>query len=99
MRPYVIRQGDYLTRLAHTMGFDPVSVWNDDENRVLRERRPNPDILTPGDILHVPDAPTLEPLKLSAGGTNKFKAKVPKVKVSVAFQHEGEPLKSAPYVI
>ena len=39
MRPYVIRQGDYITKLAHQRGFDADAIWNDPKNQSLRERR------------------------------------------------------------
>ena len=36
MRPYVIRQGDYMTQLAHRLGFDETEVWNHDKNSALK---------------------------------------------------------------
>ena len=27
--PYVVRQGDYLAKIAHTLGFDLDEVWNE----------------------------------------------------------------------
>lgn len=99
MRPYVIRQGDYLTKLAHMIGFNADATWNDEANRTFRERRPDPDILAPGDVLHVPAEPTATPHVLMPDSENEFKARLPKVKVSIVFRHEGAPLEDAPYVL
>ncbi len=30
MKPYVVRQGDYLAKIAHQLGFDPDVVWGGD---------------------------------------------------------------------
>ena len=49
MEPYVVRQGDYLTALAHARGADPNQIWNAPENAKLRELRKNRAILAPGD--------------------------------------------------
>jgi hypothetical protein len=82
MKPYVIRQGDYLTKLAHQLGFDADAVWNDDANSALREKRPNRDILHPGDVLQVPVEPPA-PLAVTAQAANRFQARVPTVEIRV----------------
>lgn len=77
MQPYVVRQGDFLLKVAHRLGFDPDAVWNDAKNADLRQARPNPNILFPGDVLYIPDAtdPTLHPVV--TGATNAFQSDVP----------------------
>src|SRR5208337_3002899 len=55
MVPYVVRQGDYLAQIAFRRGFVADRVWSAPENATLREARKDPNILAPGDILHVPD--------------------------------------------
>ncbi len=98
-RPYVVRQGDYVARLAHTMRFDAGEVWQDESNRRLRERRGSPNILAPGDVLRVPTEPKVRPLPLNVGGRSTFKGRAPRVTVTVAVHDKGEPLKDAPFVI
>jgi hypothetical protein len=83
-RPYVIRQGDYLTRLARRLGFDADAVWNHDDNRALRERRPNREILQPGDILHVPAPDEPRGAHVSPRSVNRYKAHVERVEVRLA---------------
>jgi len=99
MRPYVIRQGDYITKLGHTMGFDPSAIWSHPKNAALRERRPDPDMLHPGDLLWVPDAPELRRLAVRAGVTNRYAAQIPKKSVELRLQVGGAVLAKEPYVI
>jgi hypothetical protein len=48
LTPYVVRQRDYLTKLAHQLSFDGKEVWEDAKNAELKNTRPNMDILAPG---------------------------------------------------
>lgn len=98
MKPYVIRQGDYLTKLAHLSGFDADSVWSDPKNAELRSSRPDPSMLRPGDVLFVPDEPK-RPLRLNPKENNVFVARVPTVKVSVVVCSDDEPIRDEPYVV
>ena len=97
-RPYVVRQGDYLTKLAHDLGFDADAVWNDDDNRALRDRRPNPDILQPGDVLHMPAPEPATGPQVSANTSNKYRARVPTVEVKLKLRDAADgPLASKAY--
>ena len=78
MIPYVIRQGDYLKKLAFTKGFDADEVWNAADNADIKAARPNPDLLCPGDILYVPE-PKPEPLPLNVGGESTYTGDIPTV--------------------
>lgn len=71
-----LQQGDCLSSIALTRGFDPKTVWDHGDNADLRERRQNPNALLPGDALFVPEieekdepAPTdtLTTFKLNVG--------------------------------
>ena len=96
-RPYVIRQGDYLTKLAITLGFDAQAVWNHADNAALRSLRANGEILSEGDILFIPegsDATT----GLHVGANNRFEALVPTVDVVIAFNdNDGKPRANAKF--
>ncbi|WP_437547270.1 peptidoglycan-binding protein [Sorangium sp. So ce367] len=87
MRPYVVRQGDYLTQIAHRRGFSAEEVWNCPANKELRRRRANPDILQPGDVLYLPDGPEgCDPMPLEIGGENRFAATTPTVEVRLVLR-------------
>ncbi|MBK8252388.1 MAG: peptidoglycan-binding protein [Polyangiaceae bacterium] len=96
MRPYVIRQGDYLSRLAFRFGFKADDVWNASENEGLRRIRSNPEMLAPGDVLQIPDTPERGP-SVRIGGNNRYKAEVPKVQVSLHLTDEGRAMANEPY--
>lgn len=54
MVPYVVRQGDYLLKLAQRYGFDAEEVWSHPRNEDLRKLRKDHHILAPGDIVYLP---------------------------------------------
>lgn len=95
MTPYVVKQGDYLAKIAHAHGFDPDTVWNDPKNAELKETRA-PNLLHPGDILYVP---AREPqwLPLHQGTNNVYVAKVPQTKVRLVFNDFDKPRANEPY--
>ena len=98
VKPYVIRKGDYLTKLSHERGFDPSYVWSHAKNKEVTEKRRSGDMLQPGDILYLPDEPRRRlPLEIEAG--NSYVARVPKVPVLLTLKLGGKVLKREPYVL
>jgi len=51
---YRVKPGDCLSRIAHQRGFPWRRLWDLPENKPLRDRRKNPDILHPGDLVAIP---------------------------------------------
>ncbi len=98
MKPYVIKQGDYLTRLAHRLGFVPEEVWNDPKNAELKAQRSDPDTLKSGDIVFIPDVPKKKN-PYTSESSNTFVAKVPKLPVSLTLDHNGEPIADEKFVV
>lgn len=89
MQPYVIRQGDYLAKLAYKFGFDADKVWNDPANAQLRQRgqlSQDPNMLYPTDMLYIPD-PIVPPVmqSLTTGTTNTFTSDPPTMPVTIQF--------------
>lgn len=99
MRPYIIRQGDYLTKLAALLGFDADAVWSHQSNSQLRDRRPDRDMLLPGDVLQVPESAPSS-LSLSPGGSHRFKARLPSVEVKLQLHdHRGAALADKSFTV
>jgi hypothetical protein len=96
MKPYVVKQGDYLNKLAHRLCFDADEVWNDPANAELKDQRGKGDILKPGDILFVPDEPP-KTNPFTAESSNEYVAKVPTITVELILEQGGEPLADEPY--
>jgi hypothetical protein len=97
MKPYVIRPGDYLKKVALTLNVDADTVWNDPKNAELKASR-DPNQLHPGDVLWVPDSPRPAVL-VSSGKTNKYRAKVPATGVKLCFKGEKGPLANEPFTV
>jgi hypothetical protein len=99
MKPYVIKPGDHLKKIAFALGFDADAVWNDDSNSDLKDKRTTGDVLLPGDILYVPEEPTVKN-KFTVEAENHYKATVPKVKAEVVLAGpDGQPLSGESYVV
>jgi uncharacterized protein involved in type VI secretion and phage assembly len=80
MQPYLLRQGDYLAKLAFAHGFDADKAWNDGKNAELKAKRKNPNILHPGDIVYFPRAPR-QGKPLQKGTSNAYAVNVPRTTV------------------
>src|ERR1700744_861264 len=51
-----VQQGECLTRIAAQYGFlDYRTIYNDPGNAELRQKRPDPNMLFPGDVIFIPD--------------------------------------------
>ena len=58
---YVVRRGDCLSSIANSFGFsDYQTIYQRPENADFRQKRPNPNIICPGDVLFIPDRETKE---------------------------------------
>ncbi|MEZ4444383.1 MAG: LysM peptidoglycan-binding domain-containing protein, partial [Polyangiaceae bacterium] len=53
---YVAKYGDYLVKIAQEHGTTWQAIWNHPLNAEHRQKRGSPDVLYPGDVLHVPVA-------------------------------------------
>jgi hypothetical protein len=99
MKPYVVKQGDFLSKLAFMQGFDASAVWNDPKNADLCKLRPDPDMLAPGDLLYVPD-PNPQVLALTGQSSNDYQADVPSLTITVTLKDgDRQVLVDEPYVI
>lgn len=97
LQPYVVRQGEYLAKLADQLGFDADETWNHPRNSELRELRKDPNVLLPGDILWY-SAREKAPNGLAAGSENQYVAEVSRVELRVQIRnHTGEALKGESY--
>jgi len=55
-KPYTVVRGDNLTAIARRFGLKTwQELYNNPENAAFRAKRPNPNLIFPGDLLMVPD--------------------------------------------
>ena len=93
MRPYVIRQGDHVERIARRFGFDADAIWNHADNAELRRRRGSPHVLAPGDVLFIPSPALRRAGDIRARATHRFRGARATVPVKVVVHLLGEPLR------
>ena len=98
MKPYVVRQGDYLAKIAHQLGFDADVVWGDPKNAEIKKKR-DPSMLQPGDVIYVPTETPKPDLSVTEGDSHAFQAQIPSITVSLVLQDGEGPIAGEPYVI
>jgi hypothetical protein len=52
---HTVRQGESVMSIAEGNGFLWETLWNHPKNSTLKAKRGDPDVLMPGDVLHIPD--------------------------------------------
>jgi hypothetical protein len=96
---YVVKQGDCLSSIAHKYGLLSETVWNDPNNRELKDSRKDSEVLLPGDVVYVPDPVA----RKESGGTetrHRFRRKgVPLVLRLQLLDLEGDPRSGLPYAL
>jgi len=69
-----VRQGECLWKIARRYKIPWKTIWNHGQNRPLRNKRGNPNILCPGDKLFIPDQ---KPKEVSGDTEKKHKFRLP----------------------
>lgn len=66
MPTYVVKPGDTLSAIAKAHGLSSwQALYNDPANAVFRTKRPNPNLIFPGDQIVVPGGTPVTPLKMA----------------------------------
>ena len=91
MVPRVVRQGEYLAKIAHACGCAESDIWDHPKNADLKKLRKDPHMLCAGDQLYVPE-PQKNWQALSLGAVNPFTAPVPTVDVTMKLVGKKGPL-------
>jgi hypothetical protein len=90
---HVVKPGDCLFRIAQQYGFaDWRTIYDHADNSDFRELRSNPNVIYPGDEVHIPD-PEPKQLNLPTSKQHKIKIKRPKIMLRIELHDElDEPL-------
>ncbi|NTX09116.1 peptidoglycan-binding protein [Myxococcus sp. CA040A] len=99
---HVVTQGECLLLIARRHGFaDFKRLYEHPDNAELREKRPNPNVLYPGDTVVIPEvsAPKNKP-NVSTGRAHRFTLKVGERHLRLALKDaEGAPRSGMPYLL
>lgn len=98
MKTHTVRQGECLSSIAARYGFSWETLYNAPENEDFRRRRPNPNLLYPGDVLVIPDRLAVG-RTVPTGAQHTFRVHRQRKRLYVEFRHLGEPEVGVPYVI
>jgi hypothetical protein len=96
---HTVAQGDCISSIAEKNGLFWETVWNHPENSELKEKRKDPNILLPGDVVFVPD----KQMKEESGATeqcHKFRKKGVPAKIRLQIlDDDDEPRADEPYIL
>ncbi len=90
-RPYIVRQGDYVAKIASQLGCSESEIWSHEKNKELKESGRTKDVLAPGDVLYVPER-TTHRLGVALATSNELQGNTAHVKVTVFFREDDCPI-------
>lgn len=99
-KTHTVKQGEYLSSIAKDYGFaNWRTIYDHPQNADLRQRRPNPNVLLPGDKIYIPD----KEAKKEASATeqqHQFQLTGAKNRVRIILRdHAGKPVTGEPYTL
>lgn len=97
---HVVQQGECLSSIAHKYGFsDYKKIYDHGDNAEFKQRRPDPNLIFPGDRLTIPDK-NVKTFSCATGQTHRFVVKQPKRKLQLKLlDSAGEPIADIPYTL
>ena len=99
-RVHRVRQGECLTRIASENGFASYhAIYDHPDNAELRRKRPDPNILHPGDRIVIPDKEERQ-VPCYTGRQHVFLARTATRKLKLRITDAaGEPVRETPYTL
>lgn len=94
---HTVRQGEHLAAIAAKYGFaSAATLWNHPLNAELKQKRGNPNILYPGDVVGIPD-PAEKQVTCDTGQAHRFRAQREELFLRIRLQEAfPEPIGSTP---
>lgn len=82
-----VRPGECISSIAKDYGFTPDTLWKDDDNAKLRDSRTHPQVLSPGDLVEIPEFSSKE-AQCPPERLHRFVRKSVPEKLQLTFQDE-----------
>jgi N-acetylmuramoyl-L-alanine amidase len=99
MPDHTVKQGDCIESIAKQHGYFWQTLWNHPRNAALKQSRKDPDVLFPGDVVHIPKKTE----KLEPGETeqrHRFRCKGVPSKLRITLKDESDkPRTDLPYTL
>lgn len=97
---YPVQSGDCMLSIAAKYLFDDwKAIWNLPENKGLRDKRPNPSVLLPGDVVFLPE-PKLLVFTLHTGQRHRIVVNRLQVQIRPRVLHaDATPIAAAKYTV
>ncbi|MCY0990593.1 peptidoglycan-binding protein [Nannocystis sp. ILAH1] len=89
-RRHRVRPGDCVASLAEEHGLAPETLWDHPDNRELRQRRDDGQVLAPGDVLTIP-APRAKAVECVTDRQHRFKRRGVPIALRLRLLDDGEP--------
>lgn len=87
---YVVKQGDCLSSIAKQFGFpDWRRIYDDPQNAAFKKKRPNPNLIFPGDVLAIPDRQAKQETRPTTA-RHTFRAKRSKARVRIKVKDQDD---------
>jgi N-acetylmuramoyl-L-alanine amidase len=94
-----VQQGEYLASIANKYGFsDCRTIYDHPKNAQLKQKRPNPNVLYPGDVLYIPEKQDKQEAR-STGRQYTFEFKSPLVLLRIYVRDDGQPYANTKYCL
>lgn len=98
MKKHPVSQGDCISSIAEENGFFWETIWNHVDNKQLKDKRQDPNILYPGDVVIVPDK-RLKEVSEATNNVYKYKLKNSPAKLKLRILRDAEPRAGENYIL
>lgn len=93
-----VQAGDCISSIAFENGFFAETLWDHPANSALKSERQDPNILMPGDLVHVPDR-RIKAVDAATDARHRFKYKGVPAMLNLVVMHFGQPVERRPYTL
>jgi peptidoglycan hydrolase-like protein with peptidoglycan-binding domain len=95
---HIVEQGDCLASIAAKYKWQWQTLWNHPQNAALRQKRKNPNVLYPGDVVNIPDKST-KTQDCATGEKHVFQTSGATTLFKVRLLEDGQPRQNVSYTL
>ena len=95
---YQVKQGDSVFSIAFEKGFFADTIWEHANNEEVKDDRKDPNVLMPGDVVHIPDK-RLKEVSKPTNNVHKFQVKNTPKRFRIQIMRGDLPVRDMEYVL